>query len=487
MNSEQLSPPVTPTTRIRENDLEPEGPPADSNDDASLRDSTAARQRCEENAPVSYVEADVGSTPGDAPPSGEDDVMLVSGFGQLVRRVARLETMLLGLLNGQDQACSPSAAFAAEHGVCRTRAALTPGPPPAGRPVLDRLSQAIDPAWRQSPLPLRLRFVRDLLPADHALQYVLKEAAGLEELRGRDLETWLTGYPSLFADAVERLETQPEYASGIPEELAAVTLLEARRVFEDTIQAMGIEWILPVPGDHIGDEHEVVGEEESAVPAGRVARLQRRGFRRVGRLALSAQVIRATPERARVEGIGNLQEAFPTDLDFQSRFSPSPGAGLLTPATPDWYRTFLQRTAGCELQAIQQLTYELNVAVQAVLLCVAGTLPESDMVAAIEPLLPLLSAKHVPSLLGLPGEWGDIAAEARGDLLTWLRTMLDIVPIAPAVGEFCDLDSMLTVSVRPTSHAHEDGAVAKLERIGLRRGERVLFRAQVMCYEVGFD
>ena len=116
---------------------------------------------------------------------------------------------------------------------------------------------------------------------------------------------------------------------------------------------------------------------------------------------------------------------------------------------------------------------------------VAGARTEADLMAQLEPLLPLLGAQYVPGLLALPAGWGDIVTEMRDGLLVWLREALDIVVISPKPGARCDAATMQTSGVRRTAHAHEDGTVAKVERIGLRRNERVLFRAQVLRYEIG--
>jgi molecular chaperone GrpE (heat shock protein) len=73
----------------------------------------------------------------------------------------------------------------------------------------------------------------------------------------------------------------------------------------------------------------------------------------------------------------------------------------------------------------------------------------------------------------------------RDGLLVWLREALDIMVISPEPGARYDAVIMQASGVRRTAHAHEDGTVAKVERIGLRNGEQVLFRAQVLRYELG--
>jgi molecular chaperone GrpE (heat shock protein) len=159
--------------------------------------------------------------------------------------------------------------------------------------------------WQSAPLTLRLKFVRELLPDEHQLQAMLKEASALEDLRkrGRDLETWVANYPSLFADAMQSLESGTGFQATAqhtaehkiePVEILAIqTLEEAKSTLSGTLQALGITWIAPAPGDMVQSEHEVIGEEVSPQPEGRIASLRRRGFRVQGRAAMPAQVTRA--------------------------------------------------------------------------------------------------------------------------------------------------------------------------------------------------
>jgi hypothetical protein len=448
-----------------------------------------------------------------------DDEDLVAGFSQLVSRVAHLEALVHGLLNGEHLASElsrptgrlaagprdgdfipPSPTADVASAASNISSAIVSDQTLSADVPVASLSLTIDRVWREAPLPLRLKFVRELLPAEHPLQPVLKEVVGLEELRGQELETWLTGYPSLFADAVDRMEVQPACGDGISETLAVATLQEARQIFEVTIESMGIEWIQPAPGTMIGEEHEVVGEAEAPVPAGRVATVRRRGFQQHGKLVLPAQVIRSRGEGNRAAVQSKVEETIPAInrqpmlIGSQRSVSASqfeaPNTEHRTPNTlltpwPDWLRAFQQRSQGCELATIKQLLARLRELAQTATDYGAGTRGEADLMAQLEPLLPLLGARYVPGLLALPAGWGDIVTEMRDGLLVWLREALDIVVISPEPGARCDAVTMQTSGVRRTAHAHEDGTVAKVERIGLRRNEHVLFRAQVLRYEIG--
>jgi molecular chaperone GrpE (heat shock protein) len=172
--------------------------------------------------------------------------------------------------------------------------------------------------WQSAPLTHRLKFLRELLPEEHRLQPVLNEASALEDLRkrGRDLETWLVNYPSLFADAMQSLETGTQSitagahpAGSKPEAvdiLALQTLEEAKTTLSGALQALGITWIAPSPGDLVLSEHEVIADERSPQPEGRVAGVRRRGFRVQGRVAMPAQVTRAVA--AAESGAYNVQQ-----------------------------------------------------------------------------------------------------------------------------------------------------------------------------------
>lgn len=198
-------------------------------------------------------------------------------------------------------------------------------------------------AWQAAPLGLRLNFVRDLLPEAHASRNVLKEAAALEDLRrrGQDLETWLANYPSLFADAMQSLdpgaapESRADDVEGLNpvEFLAAQTVEDARAALETTLQALGVAWIAPSPGDAVLSEHEVIGEEPSPYGDGRVARMRRRGFRVRGRLAIPAQVTRTVDISAPASGSRQAVDRSPVDAAAEKTASGSASS------EPAWWLT----------------------------------------------------------------------------------------------------------------------------------------------------
>jgi molecular chaperone GrpE (heat shock protein) len=410
-------------------------------------------------------------------------------------------------------------------------------------------------AWQSAPLTLRLKFVRELVPESHSLQNVLKEAAALEELRrrGQDLEAWVSNYPALFADAAHALLSEHTAAAldkklleTYPADiLAAQTLQETREALEATLQALGITWVVPAPGDPVLTEHEVIGEESSAHGAGRVARLRRRGFRFQGRL-LPAQVVRAaaSPTGASVtapsEGIstaavtpvaiqpreetvaapaeprlpatapasptsggedgpvqnadalGATQNAPDDILQKDAAIKPNGSASGQAEESdagelPDWLRMLSQRTFGCDLPAVSRLAEQL-FALKALPTRIM-TLPDEEacglLTGTLQPLLPLLGLRYADGLPDIPETWGTVFLEARQPLLEWLEKRLGLVLVAPARGEDFDARTMEALETRRTVHAKEDETVAKLERIGVVWRERPLIRAQVVRYTTG--
>lgn len=402
-------------------------------------------------------------------------------------------------------------------------------------------------AWQSAPLTLRLKFVRELLPDSHSLQNALKEAAALEELRrrGHDLEAWLSNYPALFADAAQALlsgEGAPAPETHPAEILAAQTLQETRAALETTLQALGITWVAPAPGDPVQTEHEVIGEESSPYASGRVARMRRRGFRFQGRLALPAQVLRATTAANRVPAPSEREQAAatpaaapageepvnsapesprpsvvpdstsPAERDrrtasYQSATEPdavgdAPRAGAQADTAgsaagqaqhrdgndlPDWLRMLSQRTFGCELPAVSRLAEQV-IALKDLPARIA-TEPEEAacilLTRALEPLLPLLGQRYADGLPDIPETWGAIFLEARQPLLEWLGTSMELALVAPARGDGFDARTMEALETRRTVHAKEDETVAKLERIGVVWRARPLIRAQVVRYTTG--
>ena len=410
-------------------------------------------------------------------------------------------------------------------------------------------------AWESAPVLLRLKFVRELLPENHAFHNVLKEAAALEELRrrGHDLEAWFTKYPPQFADAAQTLlesgikleieihpgETQPA------ELLAARSLQDTREALASTLQALGLQWIAPEPGEPISADHEVIGEESSTFGAGRVARLRRRGFRFQGRLALPAQVLRAaassgatvTPPSERTQAaavsspLSTAQERREEEQADRTpptvAVSPSPGErergsepetfesrtdsgtsgnrpeadmqvgalrnaqgqseGRIEGEMPDWLRMLSQRTFGCEIPAVPRLMAQL-LALKDLPARIASVSEEAATTLlrdTLLPLLPLLGLRYADSLPDIPETWGAVFLEARLPLLEWLEKRMELRLVAPARGDGFDARAMEAVETRRTVHEKENETVAKLERIGVVWRARPLIPAQVVRYTTG--
>lgn len=404
-------------------------------------------------------------------------------------------------------------------------------------------------AWQSAPLTLRLKFARELLPDSHALQNVLKEAAALEDLRrrGHDLEAWLANYPALFADAAHAL-----FSGGVApiidlklsdtspaEILATETLHEVRAALESNLQALGITWIAPLPGDPVLSEHEVTGEEMSEQGAGRVARLRRRGFRFQGRLALPAQVVRSAPQGAALtardqmleippavppaqKAEGAEQESSPPPTTPAAALSGESGWGQQAdvpetqPAAqsdmpeedtthgpradalgqgsardvdelPDWLRMLRQRTFGCKLSAVSALAERVFALTD--LPTRIATEPAEEarvlLTASLQPLLPLLGLRYEDGLPDIPAEWGVAFLEVQKPLSAWLAAKLGLSVVAPARGDDFDARTMEALETRRTVHAKENETVAKMERIGVVWRERPLILAQVVRYTTG--
>jgi molecular chaperone GrpE (heat shock protein) len=345
----------------------------------------------------------------------------------------------------------------------------------------------VEEAWRSAPLPLRLRFVQELLPKTHPVQAVLKEAAALEELRAESqaLETWIASYPSLFAEAVERLAADVPPGESAAELLAVETLYEARRTLERGLSALGVEWVLPALGTRVTAEMEVVGEEPAPVAPGSIASVRRRGFRQRGALVLPAQVVRALPmrenhgehgETRRDQEARTLNNQPPTASDQPLATSHQPPAE----AWPEWLRTFLQRSTSSDNVVVRQWANACHQAVAAVLQAATDTV----LAERLALLLPLFGARHVESQFALPPPWGEVLTEARNGMLDWLRSVAGIELVAPSPGEPFDAATMQAVGVRRTAHPHENNTIARVEQVGLRRGAMPLFRAQVVRYEL---
>lgn len=410
-------------------------------------------------------------------------------------------------------------------------------------------------AWQSAPLTLRLKFVHELLPDDHALQNILKESAALEELRrrGRDLESWLANYPALFADAAQALMSGTHadvnelnsFKTYPADTLAVQTLCDAQATLETTLQALGITWVAPSPGDAILTEHEVIGEEDSLQNEGCIVRLRRRGFRVQGRLALPAQVIRAAkshmletalPERVNttntlknedladdlkgfIRNIGlthpassssaqnNAISASETQIDEadmeQDGYSkvvtkggePDRQVISLEPehvdglnGLPDWLRMLGQRTFGCDIPAVSLLAEQVFALNDLPARLVVETEEDAKcqlLVDVLQPMLPLLGLRYADALPSIPVQWGRVFLDVREPLLAWLSEKIGLLLIAPSRGAGFNPKVMVAIETRRTVHANEDETVAKLERIGLLWRNHPLIPAQVVRYTTG--
>jgi molecular chaperone GrpE (heat shock protein) len=345
-------------------------------------------------------------------------------------------------------------------------AGLGPAAPPEGSP-----DTPLARVWTAAGLALRLRFVRGFLPAGHPRQPALAEVESLVELCGdaAALEAWLSGYPSAFAEAGMSLEAELRPDPRDDGDLLACEVLAAvREEVARSLGALGVTWIVPRAGDEVSLESEVVGEEpDDAVSPGRVKALRRPGFRRRGRLELPAQVIRA----ARAQTVRSVEPA-PAP---EPVLAPSPASR--EPA-PDWLRAL-------RLQPVTGDGTVLMEALETLAASAPGTAPEAAMRRALEPLLGLLATGWAGEELQGSPAWAAAAAAVRLSLLEWLRRREQLELIVPAEQSAVDPASMEVVGERRTAHAHERGRVARVQRAGLLRGERVLIPARVIRYEAG--
>lgn len=349
--------------------------------------------------------------------------------------------------------------------------------------------------WQTAPLDERLAFIQGILSSEHPHQAPVAEAIGLVELwqKGPELENWLTTYPSLFADSVARLDV-PDSDPSDAGQLAWETLQDARELLDHHLRAMGVEWIVPAPGDLVTSDHEVIGDEPAAgVQSGRVARVHRPGFRRRGTLCLPALVVRALPwtgplpepmsaPRAAVEA-----PPPPPVPRTELRVSPEP-SGPASPAPaagagewPDWLRRLQRASMGTGSPAVERLLRSLA--------CLAdearcGEVPDGRAAELLTPLLPLLGPGQT-SGDGLPDGWLQAFRQSREELCEWLRSELSVEVLWPSERAPFDLVAMEAAGTRRTAHPHEQGTVAKVERVGLRREGRVLAPARVVRYETG--
>jgi hypothetical protein len=336
-------------------------------------------------------------------------------------------------------------------------------------PPSQAVTDVLRTVWDASPLAARLTFVRGVLPADHPRQSALTEAAGLVELAAspEGFNTWITGYPALFADASAKLATivaaQPDDDA---DALAREVLAASRERIAAVLAAAEVTWVAPRPGEPVGGECEVLGEAPSAeIPAGAVHTLKRPGFRRRGKLELRAQVLRSAPV------VGDAP------LDRRPLLEATPPPPAEAGEAPDWLRDLHQRASTGAASTLTTGLLRLAAAPAAA--------RERELRRALEPLLPLLGAGWSSALADVPADWLEAFARQRPRLEAWLRDELAAELLVPREGQPFDPETMEATAERRTAHAHERGKVAKVHCAGLRSGQGVLIRAQVSRYSAG--
>lgn len=370
-----------------------------------------------------------------------------------------------------------------------------------GQPELRRTettaNSALADAWAMAPLALRLKFARELLPEECALQPALRQACAIEDLsrRGTELETWLVGYPSLFADAVQLLADGVMYSGDTaPQALGISTISEALTTVRLTVKQFGVEWITPRPGGILGSEHDVVGEEPSEYHRGSLARVVRFGFRRHGKLELPAQVMRSVGPS--VDGAPLPVRAANAEADLDSILigperTQRLAANSLSDASaaPEWLRILNQNLYGCDLPAVGRLLDQLQAVVQfaSVPQFLNDAAARENLVELAEPLLPLLGMRYADALTGIPENWGAPLLDARAPILLWLRETLSLELVNPLRADRFDDEYMETAETRRTVHANENETVARVERVGLSCSGSPLIRARVVRYAAGRD
>jgi len=343
--------------------------------------------------------------------------------------------------------------------------------------VPERASDSLRRVWGAAPLAQRLAFVRGLLPAEHSLRAPLGEVSGLVDLCGSpaELQSWLARYPTLFAEAAAGAVLPP--AGLEPEDdlgqLAAELLLEVREQLGIILADLGVTWIVINVGDAPTAECEVVGEEPtSEIPAGRIQRIRRPGFRRLGRLELPAQVILAGSGSApRVEAAPSIETRQRVAL------SSSLDSGAL--GGPEWLQVLRSQSSGQGAPEAMRCLGALGRVAHS-----GRAASDAEVAEAFGPLLSWLGTGW-GSAGPLPAPWLEALAPYRLQLLTWLTTELGADLVVAAERDGFEPDAMEGVGERRTAHPHERGTVARLQSPGLRRDGRVLLRARVIRYEAG--
>jgi len=353
-----------------------------------------------------------------------------------------------------------------------------PESPPCVSPsgAIDRAPDALRGVWDAAPLSQRIVFVRGLLPTDHPQRSVLGEVSGLVDLCGvpAELESWLARYPTLFAEAASGA-VLPAASLGPDDDLSCVgaeLLREVRERVGAVLAGLGVSWIVPLAGEAPTADCEVVGEEPaSQIVTGRIKRVRRPGFRRLGRLELPAQVILAG------SALDAAAEHVVAPAEARQRVAPS-SSTTGGSSGPEWLQV-LRGQAGAAAPEAMRCLDALGRVAQA-----GRSAPDAAVTEAFGPLLTWLGTGWGSAGV-LPQAWLDALAPYRTQLLAWLAAELDAELVVAAERDGFEPDAMEGVGERRTAHPHERGTVARLQSPGLRRDGRVLLRARVIRYESG--
>ncbi len=341
--------------------------------------------------------------------------------------------------------------------------AVVQTPPTEPNPTSTTDGGDLEAVWADASPSMRAQFLLSVLPEQAAIRQALHEARGLHEMLGAPdrLVEWLIGYPTLFAQTAEllcRFRTTGEIAaSSAGERLAAVLLEELWTALQRALEPRGWNWILPLPGQQLGEEHVAVGAVAAGgIPPGRIAVRVRLGLRRGGEIVLPAQVRTALSERA-VDP--SVLTATPDPPPVSRPTAGSPGG----PAVPAWIGR-LQR-GGLSQDYLGPLTR------------LAQAQDEPGLIEALTGAAPLLG--------GSSGLSATLSDADRTELLEWLSRAWELELIVPSVGDVVDPAQHRSVGSRRTAHLHEADTVARLQAPGFRRQCRVLVPAVVVHYSLG--
>ena len=343
------------------------------------------------------------------------------------------------------------------------RAVVQTPPPDAPGIALPDSGGDLEAVWGGATLSVRAQFLLSVLPEQAMLRQALHEVRGLDEMLGAPdrLMEWLIGYPTLFAQSAEslcRFRTTGEIpAQSGGERLAAALLEELWVALERALEPRGWSWILPLPGQQLGEEHVAVGAVAAGgVPPGRIADRVRLGLRRRDEIVLPAQVRTASSELA-VDP--SVLSGTPDPPPVPRSTAGSPGG----PAVPAWIGR-LQR-GGLSQDYLGPLTR------------LAHAQDEPGLIEALTGAAPLLG--------GSSGLSGTLSDTDRAELLEWLSQAWELELIVPSVGDVVDPEQHRSVGSRRTAHLHEADTVARLQAPGFRRQRRVLVPAVVVHYSLG--